>query len=330
MFRKLKTTFVTCTLFLALAFVLIGCGGQEIKEEPAPATENKSQEATNEEIVTTYTVEHAMGNTPLEGIPERVVILTNEGTEALLAMGVTPVGAVQSWTGDPWYDHISAQMEGVTVVGTESAVNIEAIAALQPDLIIGNKMHQEEIFDQLNAIAPTVFAESLRGNWQENFKLYSVALNKEAEGQEVMDNYNERITSLSEKAKDQLPTEISIIRFMADHVRIYLKDTFAGVVLEQIGFARPEVQNVDEFMIKAGKEQIPQMEGDILFYFTYEPGDGDATKNEDEWLNDPLFKNLEVVKSGNVHKVNDAIWNTAGGVLAANLLLDDLESIFVK
>jgi iron complex transport system substrate-binding protein len=320
-FKKFKTTLVFSVLLLAFGFLLVGCGGQETKEEPTPTTEKEA---------VSYTVEHAMGSTTIEGTPERIVILTNEGTEALLAMGVTPVGAVQSWTGNPWYDHISTQMEGVTVVGTESGVNVEAIAALQPDLIIGNKTRQEDIYDQLNAIAPTVFAERLRGDWQENFKLYSLALNKEAEGKEVMDNYNARVAELSEKAKDQLSTEISIIRFMADHVRIYLKDTFAGVVLEQIGFARPEVQNVDEFMIQAGKEQIPQMEGDILFYFTYEPGDGAASKNEEEWLNDPLFKNLEVVKAGNIHKVNDAIWNTAGGVLAANLLLDDLESIFVK
>lgn len=319
MFNKFKTTLVLGTLLLTFALVLVGCGG-ETKEENEPVADE----------ATTYTVEHAMDTTTIEGTPKRVVILTNEGTEALLAMGVTPVGAVQSWTGDPWYAHISSQMEGVPVVGTESAVNVEAIAALQPDLIIGNKQRQEDIYNQLSAIAPTVFAESLRGNWQENFKLYSVALNKEAEGKKVMDDYNERIASLSEKAQDQLSTEVSIIRFLSDHVRIYLKDTFAGVVLEQIGFARPEAQDVDEFMIKAGKEQIPQMDGDIIFYFTYEPGDGAATKNEEEWLNDPLFQNLEAVKAGNIHKVDDAIWNTAGGVIAANLLLDDLEAIFVK
>ena len=78
----------------------------------------------------------------------------------LLALGVTPVGAVQSWTGDPWYDHIADEMKDVEVVGLESEVNLEAIAALQPDLIIGNKMRQEDIYEQLNAIAPTVFAET--------------------------------------------------------------------------------------------------------------------------------------------------------------------------
>ena len=71
-----------------------------------------------------------MGSTILEKAPEKVVILTNEGTEALLALGVKPVGAVQSFTGDPWYDHIAKEMKDVQVVGLESQVNIEAIAAL--------------------------------------------------------------------------------------------------------------------------------------------------------------------------------------------------------
>lgn len=99
-----------------------------------------------------------------------MVILTNEGTEALLAIGITPVGAVQSWTGDPWYDHIKKEMKDVKVVGVESQVNVEAIAALKPDLIIGNKMRQENIYEQLNAIAPTIFAETLRGDWKRTLR----------------------------------------------------------------------------------------------------------------------------------------------------------------
>ena len=77
-------------------------------------------------------------------------------------------------------------MKDVEVVGLESEVNLEAIAALQPDLIIGNKMRQEAIYEQLSAIAPTVFAEDLRGNWKHNFELYAKAVNKEDKGKEVI------------------------------------------------------------------------------------------------------------------------------------------------
>jgi iron complex transport system substrate-binding protein len=311
-------------LSIIALFLLAACGGTEEK-----TTEKEETPKTTEE--TSYTIEHVMGSTTIKGTPERVVILTNEGTEALLALGVTPVGAVQSFTGDPWYDHIADQLKDTQVVGVESEVNVEAIAALKPDLIIGNKMRQEKIYDQLNAIAPTIFAETLRGDWKVNFELYAKALNKEEKGKEVLDTYNTRIAELKEQLGDKLNMKVSMVRFMAGEVRIYHKDTFSGVILGDLGFARPESQNVDDFAERnVTKERIPAMEGDILFYFTYETGDGKGSELEKEWIADPLFKNLEVAKKGEVHKVSDTIWNTAGGVLAANLMLDDIEEIFLK
>ena len=322
--KSMKT--ILSILSIMLIFILAACGG-ETKEETGAEKNEDGPKTEN----TSYTVDHAMGSTTIEKTPEKIVILTNEGTEALLALGITPVGAVQSHTGNPWYDHIADEMKDVEVVGLESEVNLEAIAALQPDLIIGNKMRQEAIYEQLNAIAPTVFAEDLRGNWKHNFELYAKSVNKADIGKEVLAEYDARVADLKEKLGDKLNQEVSMVRFIAGEVRIYQKDSFSGVILDQLGFARPESQNVDEFAIKgATKEQIPLMDGDILFYFTYETGDGAASELEKEWLNDPLFKKLEVAQKGQVHKVDDAIWNTAGGIKAAHLMLDDIENVFLK
>jgi iron complex transport system substrate-binding protein len=127
-------------------------------------------------------VSHALGTTDVPESPERVVVLTNEGTEALLAIGVVPVGAANSWNGDPWWDHIADRMGDAVPVGTESAVNLEMIAALEPDLIIGNAQRHEEIYPQLSAIAPTVMSRELRGDWKINFRLYAQTLGLRDEG----------------------------------------------------------------------------------------------------------------------------------------------------
>jgi iron complex transport system substrate-binding protein len=318
---KSKLSFLIAAV-LSLFVILAGCGKNE-------ETEPKQNKEKHEE--TSYTVKHAMGTTEIKGTPKHVVILTNEGTEALLALGVKPVGAVKSWTGNPWYDHIKDKMKGVKVVGTEAEPNLEAIAALKPDLIIGNKMRHEKIYEQLKAIAPTVFSETLRGNWKDNFMLYAKAVNKEEKGKEVIAEYDKRIEDLKAKLGDKLKMKVSIVRFMAGDVRIYHKDSFSGVILDQLGFARPESQNVNDFAeTGVTKERIPAMDGDILFYFTYETGDGEANKLEKEWINDPLFKRLNVAKQGKVYKVSDTIWNTAGGVLAAHLMLDDIEKYFLQ
>lgn len=273
-------------------------------------------------------VTHAMGATEVPDAPKRVVILTNEGTEALLSMGVTPVGAATSFNGDPWWPHIAAKMEGVEPLGTESAINLELLTALEPDLILGTKMRHEEIYPQLSAIAPTVLSERLRGDWKVNQRLYAEALGTEAKAEEVIAAYDAKVADLREKLGDKTAEEVSIIRFLASQIRIYQLDTFSGVILKDLGFHRPAIQNVDDFAIRTGKESIPDMDGDRIFYFTFDQGNGEANASEAEALADPLWQSLSAVKEGRVHKVDDGIWNTAGGVIAADLMLDDIARIY--
>lgn len=117
----------------------------------AACSGGKDDSASGGESKNTITVKHAMGTeNKVPADPKRVVVLTNEGTEALLELGIKPVGAVKSWTGDPWYSHIKDEMKGVKEVGLEGEPNIEAIAELKPDLIIGNKMRHEKFMTSLN------------------------------------------------------------------------------------------------------------------------------------------------------------------------------------
>lgn len=315
--------FLAAMLFMSVW--LTACG---TNQTAAPSTSADQQGTPAAAAEASHKVKHAMGETEVPANPKKVVILTNEGTEALLALGVRPVAAVKSFTGNPWYEHIKTDMEGVQVIGDEHQPNLEMIAALKPDLIIGNKMRQEKIYAQLSAIAPTVFSETLRGEWKNNFKLYAEALGKKEEGDKVIAAFDKRIEDFKTKAGDKLKQKVSVVRFMAGKTRIYMQDTFTGIIFSQIGIARPELKDKETFAIEITKERLPDADADRMFYFTYETGDGKGSNQEKEWMNDPLWKNLNVVKKGQVFKVNDATWNTAGGVKAANLLLDDLYKFY--
>ncbi|MGE7795490.1 ABC transporter substrate-binding protein [Lysinibacillus fusiformis] len=328
--EKVQKEFQKLLVLLAIVaiFVLAACGN---------SNDDKKEESSKES--NTYSVEHSMGTTEVKDTPKRIVVLTNEGTEALLALGIKPVGAVQSWTGDPWYDHIKDQMEGVEVVGIEHEINLEKIASLKPDLIIGNKLRQEKDYAKLSKIAPTVFSETLRGDWKENFELYAKAVNQESKGKEVLTAYDDKLQALKEKLGDQTNQEVSFVRFMADKSRIYYTDSFSGIIFDALGFKRVPAQaelfkdnaKLGNLAVEVGKEVIPQMDGDVIFYFTYMPtGDDSALATEQEWTQDPLWKNLSAVQKGNAHKVDDVIWNTAGGILAADIMLDQVEEIFAK
>ncbi|MBU3219525.1 ABC transporter substrate-binding protein [Clostridium algidicarnis] len=274
----------------------------------------------------TISIEDAMGTASVPENPKRVVILTNEGTEALLTLGVKPVGAVTGFAGE-WYEHTKDELVDTRPVGKETSVNVEAVAALKPDLIIGNKMRHEKIYDQLKSIAPTVYSDTLRGEWKDNFRFYAKVVGKNAEGDKAIKDYEDKVTSIKENYKDKLDTEVSIVRFMAGKTRIYLGDTFSGTIFKEIGFKRPETQQGTDFVNEIGKERLKEADGDVIFYFTYELGDGKGLAREEEWIQDPLFKSLEAVKNNKAFKVDDTIWNTAGGIKAANLMLEDLTNL---
>lgn len=310
------------SLVLVIGLVLTACGGNS-NGSAGGATEGAGK-AEGESEAQTRAVNHAMGTSNVPTHPKRVVVLTNEGTEALLELGIKPVGAVKSWTGDPWYNHIKADMEGVVDLGEEGQPNLEAILSLQPDLILGTKMRHEALYQQLSDIAPTVFSETLRGEWKENLLLWADAVNKKTEGEQLIQNFDKRVEDFRTKAGDQLNKEVSIVRFMPGKVRIYYKQTFSGIIFDQIGIKRPVAQQKDAFADDVSKERIPEMDGDLMFYFVYETGNQEASKLEEEWTKDKLWQNLNVVKNNQVFRVDDAIWNTAGGVRAANLMLDDL------
>ncbi|WP_281887475.1 ABC transporter substrate-binding protein [Paenibacillus sp. YYML68] len=329
MFSTSKFRFTTSFLAIIMTTILVFMAGCGTASTDAPSNASSQKEAEAPKKDEARIIKHAMEETTINGTPQRVVILTNEGTEAVLTLGVKPVGAVQSWVGEPWYDHIKKDMEGVTVLGEETQPNIELIAGLKPDLILGNKVRHEKIYEQLKQIAPTVFSADLAGDWKKNFALYAEALNKKAEGDKALAEFDKKVADVKGKLGDKANTKVSVVRFTAGDVRIYQKQTFSGVLFSQLGVARPASQDKDQFIEKLTKERIADMDGDVLFYFLSEqPGSNDAEKVSKEWMADPMFQNLNVAKTNKIVKVNEVVWNLAGGYKAANLLLEEVAKYF--
>lgn len=109
--------------------------------------------------------------------------------------------------------------------------------------------------------------------------------------------------ALREALGDRISEEISLVRFMAGMTRIYYNDTFAGIILKQIGFSRPPAQDRAEFAEDVIKERIPEMDGDRLFYYVYETGDGGGEAQAAQCTGEPLWQSLKAVQAGNAHPV---------------------------
>ncbi|GMK37477.1 hypothetical protein PCCS19_05310 [Paenibacillus sp. CCS19] len=276
-------------------------------------------------IETKRTITHAMGQTTLTSVPKRVVVLVNGVVDISLTLGVKPVGAVESWVQQPWYDYLSADMVGVTNLGSELQPNLEAIVALKPDLIIGAKTRHEKIYDQLSKIAPTIYVSQLF-EWKDNLQLAAKALNKESVANDFMNKWNKQVADIKSKLGSKANSEVSIVRFYDDGTaRIYITG-FAGSILDEVGLNRPKSQRDTNktFIDLDSQEQIPLMNGDIIFDITSSNHGGDEFKTQAEWKKNPLWNNLTAVKKDKYYQVNDVTWNLSGGATAAKMMLDDL------
>jgi iron complex transport system substrate-binding protein len=319
---------------LLLVWGLAACGSSAQIEEPSggspaasAAAAGASPSAPASGTGGERNIKHAMGTTVLKKKPERVVVLFNGMTDNALALGVKPVGSVESWEEKPWYLFLRDKMEGVKNLGEETQPNIEAIVALKPDLIIGAKSRHEKIYPQLSGIAPTVMTENVF-DWKNNLKLGSEAMYMDQEAGKLLEQWDKRVAEFKQKVGSSLnSTEISIIRFESDgSARMYITG-FAGTILQELGLARPKAQQVEGKTVinLTSKEQMSQLDGDYIFDITrFKEGD-DANKQAlTSWTTHPLWGTLKGVKGGHYYPVDVVKWNLSAGVLAANGLLDDL------
>lgn len=144
----------TLLLFPLLAFSFAGAGPAAIKQ---------------------VTIKHAAGEVALTAPAKRVVALGPHALDLLLSLGVQPVGygeAAQLGVtnyGSPVRQirYLGSRITGQPLnVGDRFKPNLEVIAALKPDLIVGEN-YAQEAYPALSKIAPTLLFEGIHtGDWQ--------------------------------------------------------------------------------------------------------------------------------------------------------------------
>jgi iron complex transport system substrate-binding protein len=266
------------------------------------------------------TVTHARGTTRLERKPERVVVLDGGEIDQALALGVVPIGTATPNGTIPSY--LQPQLAGSTNVGSLDGLRLEAIAALQPDLILGSQLRVDELYDQLSAIAPTVLSIRPGFPWKENLLLTGAALGEETKATELLNDYQRRADAIRERF-DQPPT-ISLLRFMPERIRLYGNLSMIGVVLRDVGLRRPANQDIEELAVEISPERVSEADADWVFYSSYGPKDGTA---EGSVVGGELWKRLGAVERGTARPVDDEVWFLGLGPLGVSRVLDDLESL---
>ncbi|MFF7013041.1 ABC transporter substrate-binding protein [Streptomyces fimicarius] len=313
--RALAAVSLTTVAALALA----ACGGSD---------DSGSGSGSASSGGSTRTVETPMGDVQVKEAPERVVVLDTAELDSALTLGVKPVGATHADVTSGFLNYLPKdQLSGIEDVGQMMTPNLEAIAALKPDLILTSKIRHGDKYDELSKIAPTVMTENTGYPWKENFQLHAEALGKRTEAKMVTDDYANHVADVTKAlgGKDKAAaTEVNMVRFVegAD-IRIYGRKNYIATILADVGLGRPAItdQAKDGFSYDVSPEKIDLADADVVFHSTY----GDPKKSkETETTGSGLWKNMDAVKNGKVFAVDDQLWIQGIGYTAADKILGEL------
>tara|TARA_R110001599_G_scaffold145959_2_gene328827 strand:- start:567 stop:1547 length:981 start_codon:yes stop_codon:yes gene_type:complete len=278
------------------------------------------------------TLETAFGEVSVEGTPERVVTLYEGALDAAVAAGVNPLGAVTTRGGDNVAGYIEAHLgdDRPAIMGVVREINIEAVLAQQPDLILAPAQLSDEQYQLLSRIAPTIVPPTqplAPDNWKDEARLYGEALNRQEAIAEAIEAVEQRASEVAEAVEAAgVGGSTFLVRWMPGGPMVMSQNLFATGLLAQAGLDVQDGGLVGERGVHSdvlSLENLSQVDGDWLFLATLNE-DGQAALEAAKQSS--AFTRLNVVQQERVVPVDGQLWTSANGPLAAQAILDDIEA----
>lgn len=128
--------------------------------------------------------------------------------------------------------------EGVPELYPRNTVDLEAVARVDPDLIIGRDEVIEEIYDQLSSIAPVlpVGSTGTGVSWQQDVTTIGEALNQQDEARAIIDEYSTRVDELTTQYADAIADTAVLPISTSEEGGISIgRDRVTSIALEDVG-----------------------------------------------------------------------------------------------
>lgn len=300
---------------VAAAGMLAACG-----QRAEPATEPAAS--------STRPVVDFFGTTVEVPVESRQIVAADDiALGNLLDLGVTPVATAVNRLSIPSF--LGARTDGIEDISStdELGVNLEALAAVRPDLIftIGVDFGRD-LYEAIRPIAPTfayAYGYSTSEEIRTNMTELGRALGLEERAADEVKRLDDRVAGmrarLGEAGLDRQP--VSVLRVGPDFYSIRHGST-ESVLLAELGMTRPENQrSIEDFSTDLSFEHLEAVDGYALYVYVDTDGEADLAALEAN----PLWATLDVVGNDRVFLVDSGVWNGIS-LPAAHAILDDIES----
>ncbi|KAA1250960.1 iron-siderophore ABC transporter substrate-binding protein [Mycobacterium simiae] len=299
------------------------CARDAAAPDPGPATRSARNAAgVNPDVV----------QVPAE--PQRIVVLSGDQLDALCALGLQSrvVGAAlpDGSTSQPSY--LGKTVHNLPEIGSRNSPNLGAIAAVHPDLILGSVAFTPRLYPQLAAIAPTVYTAAPGAAWEDNLRGVGAATARSAAVEALLSGFAQRASQVGTK-HDATHFQASIVQLTANTLRIYGTNNFPASVLRAVGVDRPASQRfTDRAYLELGTTDADLDKGpdfsaadaDIVYVSC---ASSKAADRAPEIFDSDSWRRLSANRDNRVFVVNDEIWQTGQGLVAARGIVDDLRWI---
>jgi iron complex transport system substrate-binding protein len=277
-------------------------------------------------------VRHAAGTTTVRADPQRIVVLSGDQLDALCALGLQSriVAAALPDGSSSQSSYLGKVVHDVPGAGTRSEPDIQAVKAANPDLILGSAGLTPDAYPELTAIAPTVFTGPPGAKWEDNLRAVGAATGRLDAANGLVDGF-EKDADKTGADNDATHFQASVVQFTDTAMRVYGADTFPGSVLAAVGADRPATQRftdkpyIEIGITEADMEHSPDFsaaDGDIV-YISF--ASAAAKDRAPAVLASDAWKKLSANRDNRVFAVNNEVWQTGEGIVAARGMLADLK-----
>lgn len=280
--------------------------------------------------------EHAAGETCIPNDPQRIASLNDLGaTTTLIELGAPLIGTTMRTMDDgSLYVRGASDIIGQAAVdalglinlGGNNPVDVEQIAAAEPDLIIAGSWQSEQ-YDALSQIAPTIVGySSSEQPFFDQLEFLAQASATTGAYDAALAEYRARVEEVRDRVGDPGSIIISKLDLADDGLWYYPEWGGLEQVIDDVGFAQPAYQaEATEQVNGLSVERIMEFDGDIILT-GYAPRFGQDVDELIERHNRvaPFWRDLSGVQSGNHFWYERDLWS-ATTFSALNNALDGLE-----
>ncbi|WP_408632914.1 ABC transporter substrate-binding protein [Mycolicibacterium mengxianglii] len=258
--------------------------------------------------------------------PARIVALSGDQLDALCALGLQSrvVAAALPDGSDEQPSYLGTVIHDLPAVGPRSAPDGSAIAAADPDLILGSSALTPQSYGEFMAIAPTVFTGAAGPHWADTVRAVGAATGRGGAAEDLLARFTDEAEEVG-RSNDAAHYQVSVVQLTDTAVRVFGAANFPASVLADVGVDRPAAQRfTDKPYLDLDDTDLAAADGDIIYVSFASPA---AKDRATDVFNSGPWRGLSATQDHRVYVVNNQEWQTGQGLIAARGIVEDLRMV---